>query len=65
MVEQLRLVAIELQMVPIRSAIYFPSVWEAFDEQGTPKDASYPDRIKTFLDELVWYAKALKAAREQ
>ncbi len=65
MVEQLRLVAIELQMVPIRSAVYFPSVWEAFDEQGNAKDPAYPDHIKTFLDELLWYAKALKAAREQ
>lgn len=65
MVEQLRLVAIELEMVPIHSAIYFPKVWEAFDEQGNPKDPAYPDRIKTFLDELVWYAKALKTAREQ
>lgn len=63
MVEQLRLVAIELQMVPIRSAIYFPSVWDAFDAQGNPKDPAYPDRVKTFLDELLWYAKALKAAR--
>ena len=63
MVEQLRLVAIELQMVPIRSAVYFPSVWDAFDEQGNAKDASYPDLIKTFLEELLWYAKALKAAR--
>lgn len=65
MVEQLRLVAIELQMVPIRSAIYFPNVWEAFDEQGNPKDPAYPERIKTFLDELLWYARALKTARKK
>ena len=65
MVEQLRLVAVELQMVPIRSAVYFPNVWEAFDEQGNAKDRAYPDSVKTFLDELLWYAKALKAAREQ
>lgn len=65
MVEQLWLVAIELQMMPIRSAIYFPNVWDVFDEQGNPKDASYVGRVKTFLDELAWYAHTLKTAREQ
>lgn len=64
MVEQLRLVAIELQMVPIREAVYFAKVHELFDEKGEIKDPSFADRLKTLFDELVWYAKALKVARE-
>ena len=64
-VEKLRLVAIELQMVPIREAIYFPKIQELFDENGNIKDESYGERVKAFLDELVWYAKALKTAREE
>jgi NAD(P)H-dependent FMN reductase len=65
MVEQLRLVAIELQMVPIRNAVYFPMAWSIFDEQGNPKDTQpYEDRLKSFFEELEWYAKALKQARE-
>ena len=65
MVEQLRLVAIELQMVPIRNAVYFSNVWSLFDEQGNIKDAeTYRKQLKVFFDELVWYAKALKKARE-
>ncbi len=65
-VEQLRLVAIEFRMVPIREALYFPSVHNLFDEQGNMRDpVSYQERAQKFLGELVWYAKALKAAREK
>ena len=63
-VEQLRGVFAELHMVDIREALYFSSVGELFDEEGNITDESYEERVKTFLDELVWYAKALKTARE-
>lgn len=65
MVEQLRLVAIELKMVPIREAVYFSKVGELFDASGAVKDTSFEERTKKFLDELVWYAEALKIAREK
>lgn len=66
MVEQLRLVSIELQMVPISTAVYFPNVEDLFDEKGNIKNSdTYDKRFQVFFDELVWYAKALKAAREQ
>lgn len=64
-VEQLRQVAVELHMVPIREAVYFPRVQDLFDDKGAIKDASYPERVKKFLDELIWYADALKPAREK
>jgi NAD(P)H-dependent FMN reductase len=63
-VEQLRLVSIELHMVPIREVMYFPVVQNLFDDSGGIKDNVYYDRVKNFLDELVWYAKVLKTARE-
>jgi chromate reductase len=62
-VEQLRLVAVEFHMVPIREAIYFSGVRQLFDEKGVIKDSAYHARAKTFLDELVWYAQALKNAK--
>lgn len=66
MVEQLRLVSIELQMVPIRSTVYFSNVEDIFDEEGKIKDIeTYRKRLKVLFDELIWYAKALKIAREQ
>ncbi len=60
MVEQLRLVCIELHMVPIREAMYFPAIQTLFDEKGNIKDNSFRDRAKTFLEELIRYAEALK-----
>lgn len=57
MVEQLRLVAIELQMVPIRDALHFPNVRECFDANGRVKDEEYKKRAKKFLDKLAGYAK--------
>jgi NAD(P)H-dependent FMN reductase len=64
-VEQLRLVCIEYHMVPIREAVYFPTIQKLFDEKGAIKDESFHGRVGKFLDELVWYAKALKPAREK
>ena len=64
-VEQLRLVAIEFYMVPIREVVYFGAVHQLFGEDGAIKDSSYHSRVQTMLDELVWYAQALKQAREK
>jgi len=63
MVEQLRLVAIELKMIPIREAIYFPMVWDAFHADGTPKDQGVYTRLETFFNELFWLADVLKEGR--
>lgn len=68
MVEKVRQVVIELKMAPIREAIYFPNVKDIFDEKGKIKikdEAVYKERVKKFLDELVFYAETLKPAREK
>ena len=65
MTEQLRLVAIELGMAPIREAVYFSDIWNLFDEKGAIKDPAYEGRVKAMLDELSWYAVALKRARAE
>lgn len=64
-VEQLRQVCVELHMVPIREALYFPFVQNLFDAGGKIKDNTYYDRVKKFLGELLWYAKALKVERKK
>jgi NAD(P)H-dependent FMN reductase len=64
-VEQLRLVSIAFQMVPIREALYFSVVQNLFDKDGNIKDKSFHDRVKKFLDELLWFANVLKVAREK
>lgn len=64
MVEQLRLVSIELHMVPIREAVYFPNIQTLFDAKGKIKDADiYEKSCDAFFGDLVWYAKLLKPAR--
>ncbi|HPV70621.1 MAG TPA: NAD(P)H-dependent oxidoreductase [Candidatus Magasanikbacteria bacterium] len=58
MVEQLRQVAIEFRLIPIREAVYFSGIQNLF-EGDKIKDPSLSGRIKTMLDELVSYAKKL------
>jgi len=66
MVEQLRQVVAELHMVSIREVLYFPTIIKLLDESGGIKDPSaYAERIKKFLDELRFYAEALKLQREK
>lgn len=67
-VEQLRMVAVELQMAPIRSAIHIPvemltKVWM----EKVPIEKLLPqlkDRVDTFLTDLIWWTKVLKNGRE-
>ena len=66
-VEQLRLVATELQMAPVRNAVHigmveFLGLWQ----QGKRFD-DYPHLAQAadgLLDDMAWWAKALRAARE-
>ena len=51
-------------MSSIPSMFPVPRVQDAFREDGTPIDPAYQGRIGKFLDELEWYARALKHARE-
>lgn len=64
-VQQLRQVVIELQMTPIREGILLPFARRLFDENGDIKDFSYDARVHALLDQLEWWARALKAARAQ
>jgi NAD(P)H-dependent FMN reductase len=69
-VEQLRLVAVELQMAPIKAAIHIPGhIFMAIvrPKEGDPPHplAALKDQANAFLDQLVWWAQALKAARAE
>lgn len=63
MVEQLRSVCIELGAVPISDAVYFSRIGDLFNKDGVIKDDAYHRRVAALLDELQWYATALKRAR--
>ncbi|MBI3420636.1 MAG: NAD(P)H-dependent oxidoreductase [Candidatus Sungbacteria bacterium] len=64
-VEQLRSVIIELKAMPILEAVYFSNIGDLFDAEGKITNPAYHERVQKLLDELVWYAKALKVAREE
>lgn len=51
-VEQLRQIAIEFSMIPIREAVYFGNAGTLFDAAGQITDASYHDRVQKFLTNL-------------
>lgn len=62
-VEQLRQVAIELQMAPIRNSVHIPNFWGLIDENGNFKTESLQKSADDFLSQLLWWAGALQAAR--
>lgn len=57
MVEQVRLVSVELHMTPIREAVYFSGAATLFDESGAIKDEAYKGRVSKMLEELTSRAK--------
>ncbi|MEK6875649.1 MAG: NAD(P)H-dependent oxidoreductase [Nanoarchaeota archaeon] len=68
-VEQLRQVAIELQMAPIRQSIHIPTQLFFDIMMGKNNDENPFDSLKpqadSFFDQLIWWTKVLKDAREQ
>lgn len=67
-VEQLRAVAVELQMASVRNAVHIQSPWNLQDEAGNLKEHvldDYQESLVGTLDQLSWWAGALKAARLQ
>ncbi|HSX36005.1 MAG TPA: NAD(P)H-dependent oxidoreductase [Patescibacteria group bacterium] len=54
-------------MVVIKPEMYFPKIKETFDDQGNIKPElaeSYERAINKAFDELLWYARVLKVARQ-
>ncbi len=65
-VEQLREVAIELDMVPVREAVHLVRFFRSFDEEGNLKesDSFYNDLVIAMLEKLIWWTNGLKKLRE-
>ena len=62
-VEQLRQVVVELEMVPLRHQVSIPRAYMAFDGDGTLRDPWHAEDAARLLDELAWWAAALRTAR--
>ncbi|MGI5154054.1 NADPH-dependent FMN reductase [Microbispora sp. CA-102843] len=62
---QLREVFTELHAVPIRTIVSLPCYWDLFAADGSwpVPTAACNTTVKTLLDELAWWAHALREAR--
>jgi len=62
-VEQLRLVFAELHAATIRNTVSFHRARERFDGDGNPKDPDSETAATALLEQLSWWARALRDAR--
>jgi NAD(P)H-dependent FMN reductase len=66
-VEQLRGVVVELQMAPMRHAVQISRHWELKEKSGALKPdafAPYEKSAAAMIENLCWWGRALKIARE-
>jgi NAD(P)H-dependent FMN reductase len=61
-VEQLRQVAVELDMVPLRRHVAIPAIFRRLDQQRHLIDPPV-NEAQVMLDDLVWWASMLADAR--
>ncbi|MET0246138.1 MAG: NAD(P)H-dependent oxidoreductase [Sphingomonas sp.] len=62
-VEQLTMVARELQMAPLESALHLMGVWNRRDGDRLAADEADDRRLGRLFDDLVWWGRALATAR--
>ncbi|MEV7790584.1 NAD(P)H-dependent oxidoreductase [Streptomyces sp. NPDC087512] len=64
--EHLRQVFAELHAVTVRDTVSFHNAGASFDDEGGLTDPTGPDAaVKTMLDEVVWWGRALREAKEK
>ncbi|MDT9683049.1 NAD(P)H-dependent oxidoreductase [Streptomyces sp. TRM76323] len=64
-VEHLRQVFAELHAVTVRDTVSFSNAGDLFNEDGGLKDSAGPDgAAKKMLDQLGWWGRALRTARD-
>lgn len=65
-IQQLRDLAIELQMVPTRASVHFFDPWFLTDENGNMKAGVLEEKVNSanaMIEQLLWWARLLKGAR--
>lgn len=62
-IEQLRLVLVELEVVPLPTAVHLRSVTDKIRDGVFTADPRENKRFDVMFDEWMWWAKALRAAR--
>jgi NAD(P)H-dependent FMN reductase len=62
-IEHLAQIAVEAEMVPLRTVTIFPQVFEALDEEQRPKNPVAEVSLQIALDDLKWWSDVLAAGR--
>jgi NAD(P)H-dependent FMN reductase len=62
-IEHLAQIAIEAELVPLRTAVVIPQVATAFNDDGQPVNPVTDISLRIALDDLAWWSSALKQAR--
>ncbi|MET9493301.1 NAD(P)H-dependent oxidoreductase [Streptomyces sp. NPDC006552] len=62
-VEQLRVVMAEVNAMTIRNTVSFHNAWGAFAADGQVDDPAVDTAAKAMLDQLTWWAHALRDAK--
>jgi NAD(P)H-dependent FMN reductase len=63
-VEQLRQVAVELAMVPVRNQVAIPRIWSALTDDGELREPPL-QAAHALFDEMIWWAAGLHGLRAQ
>jgi NAD(P)H-dependent FMN reductase len=61
--EQLRSVAVEVRLVPVRTEVNVRLIGLAADEAGRPTDPYYGRQSTGLIDQLLWWARVAKQGR--
>lgn len=64
-VEQLRNVAVEVRMVPVRGEVNIRLIGFQGDEQGRPADPVYTRLAGGMIDQLLWWARVARDGRRR
>jgi NAD(P)H-dependent FMN reductase len=62
-IEHLSQIAVEVEAAPLRSTVILPFVDKAFTEDGEPADPATGVSLQILLEDLAWWAHALRDAR--
>jgi NAD(P)H-dependent FMN reductase len=62
-IEHLAQIAVEVEAAPLRSTVVLPFVDKVFTPDGEPADQATEVSLQILLDDLAWWAAALRDAR--
>ncbi len=62
-IDHIKPVLVEMSAIPLKRSLNFTNVENLFDTEGKILDGSYMKKVSDVFDDLVWYAKVMKEAR--